>query len=83
MFFKCPHCNDEIETDDRIDIDVDDTFVECKVVGHCPTCDRNYQWVEVYKHLKTYGFTLTDQREPGQPTGQPGNRTTERKELIK
>ena len=63
MIFKCPHCSVEIETDDRIDIDVDDTFVECKMVGHCPACDRNYQWFEVYEHIRTYGFALADYEE--------------------
>ena len=60
MDYKCPHCNVEIETDDRIDIDIDDDHVECKMVGHCPTCDRNYQWFEVYEHIKSVGFALAD-----------------------
>lgn len=63
MIFKCPHCNEFIEADDRIDIDIDGDYVECKMIGHCPTCDRNYQWFDVYGHTRSYGFTLADFEE--------------------
>ena len=36
MNYNCPHCGEEIEEDDRIDISVDDDYIECKMVGHCP-----------------------------------------------
>ena len=37
MNFKCPHCNVEIEVEDRTDIDIDyQGTVECKMLGFCP-----------------------------------------------
>ena len=60
MNYKCPHCAEEIEVDDRIDINVDDDYVECKMVGHCPECERNYTWYEVYQYKKSFGFALAD-----------------------
>lgn len=60
MNYKCPHCGEEIEEDDRIDISVDDDYVECKMVGHCPECGRNYSWYELYQYKKSFGFALAD-----------------------
>ena len=60
MNYKCPHCGEEIEEDDRIDISIDDDYVECKMVGHCPECERNYTWYELYQHKKSFGFALAD-----------------------
>lgn len=60
MNYNCPHCGEEIEVDDRIDISADDDYVECKMVGHCPECERNYTWYELYQYKKSFGFALAD-----------------------
>lgn len=60
MNYKCPHCAEEIEVDDRIDINVDDDYVECKMLGYCSECERNYIWYELYQYKKSFGFALAD-----------------------
>lgn len=48
---KCPICDVNIEIDDTIDIDYDVEFNKTFTlnrVGHCPRCNRNYQWEECY-----------------------------------
>lgn len=48
---KCPICNVDLEVDDvydtHYDADYNMTFI-LNQVGHCPKCDRNYQWDECY-----------------------------------
>lgn len=61
MEFKCPHCNVEIEVEDRIDFDIDSDFIECKMIGSCPECGRTYIWKELYKYEKSYDFVLADE----------------------
>ena len=59
---KCPHCNVELKIDDVIDIDVDEdyeNYVNCKVIGYCPECDRLYSWYNHYKYEKSSDFGLT------------------------
>lgn len=61
MNFKCPHCNVEIEVEDRTDIDIDyQGTVECKMLGFCPECNRTYTWKEAYKYSSSYDFHLAD-----------------------
>ena len=60
MNYKCPHCGEEIEEDDRVDISVDDDYVECELIGHCPECERKYSWFELYQYKKSFGFSLYD-----------------------
>jgi transcription elongation factor Elf1 len=60
MNYKCPHCAEEIEVDDRVDISVDDDYVECEMIGHCPECKRKYSWFELYQYKKSFGFYLYD-----------------------
>ena len=46
---KCPKCDYELEIDDCYDTETcDDWFVE-RIVGHCPICDKDYQWERNYK----------------------------------
>jgi hypothetical protein len=40
----CPHCNTEIELDDTCDMDYDEEGITLCQVGHCPNCDKEYQW---------------------------------------
>ena len=59
MNYKCPHCNVEIETEDRIDFSVESQeIVECKMLGSCPECGRTYTWLESYKYSRSYDFKL-------------------------
>ena len=60
MNYKCPHCGEEIEEDDRVDISIDDDYVECELIGHCPKCERKYSWFELYQYKKSFGFALYD-----------------------
>lgn len=45
---KCPKCGGEIELDDVIDESegFDEFYKDC--VGHCLSCETDYQWVDVY-----------------------------------
>lgn len=48
---KCPICDVKLEVDDTCDIYFDADFemtMTLTKVGHCPKCDRNYQWEEYY-----------------------------------
>lgn len=59
MNYKCPHCNVEIETEDRLDFSIENQeMVECEMLGSCPECGRTYTWFESYKYLKSYDFKL-------------------------
>ena len=41
---KCPHCCVELELDDTYDMDYDDEGIVLYQIGHCPECNRDYQW---------------------------------------
>ena len=58
MKMKCPHCNVEIETEDRIDISVYPEVIESEMVGSCPECGRVYTWCEGYKYSYSCDFRL-------------------------
>ena len=57
---KCPHCKTELETDDTYDLDYDYEGINLRVVGHCPKCDREYQWEESAVCIQ---WAVTDLRE--------------------
>ena len=40
----CPHCKTELECDDTYDMDYDEEGITLLQVGHCPKCEREYQW---------------------------------------
>ena len=40
----CPHCKVELELDDTYDMDYDEEGITLRQVGHCPNCDKEYQW---------------------------------------
>ena len=42
---KCPHCNTELECDDTYDFYYDSEQIALSRVGHCPNCEKDYQWV--------------------------------------
>lgn len=46
---KCPHCNVEIETEDIIDIEHNESTMSADAIGYCPTCGQNYRWTMLYK----------------------------------
>jgi endogenous inhibitor of DNA gyrase (YacG/DUF329 family) len=60
MNYKCPHCGEYIEVDDRIDLNVDDDYAESKMLGHCPDCERDYIWYDLYQYKRSFGFALAD-----------------------
>ena len=48
---KCPICDVDLEVDDTYDTHYDTDFNMTLIlnqIGHCPNCDRNYQWDECY-----------------------------------
>ena len=51
-FAKCPFCKEELEIDESFDIDFEDDYVVNRVAGHCPCCDREFQWEEIYNYAK-------------------------------
>jgi uncharacterized protein with PIN domain len=60
MKYKCPYCNVELEIDDRVNIDIDEQYVESEMEGHCPECDRIYTWYDSYEYKESYKLTLVD-----------------------
>jgi transcription initiation factor IIE alpha subunit len=40
----CPCCNARLEFDDTYDMEYDDESIVLYQIGHCPKCDRSYQW---------------------------------------
>lgn len=47
---ECKYCNVELELDDTIDEDADESEVAMKEVGHCPKCGKDYKWFDIYKY---------------------------------
>lgn len=47
---KCPVCGAELEEDDCYDTEIGDNLLFDLCVGHCPVCEREYQWSKVYSH---------------------------------
>ena len=46
---KCPHCKEELEITDCIDIEmVDDDELITKMIGECPKCANQSAWTRVY-----------------------------------
>ena len=48
---KCLICDVDLEVDDTYDMHYDTDFnmtLTLNQIGHCPKCDRNYQWDECY-----------------------------------
>ena len=51
MEMKCPHCNVVLEEDDCFDMDfASDDIIIRELVGHCPECNREYQWSERFAY---------------------------------
>lgn len=40
----CPHCSIELECDDTYDMEYDEDGIILYQVGHCPKCEKDYQW---------------------------------------
>lgn len=41
---KCPHCKVELEHDDTVDMEYDCEGMVLYNVGHCPKCEKDFQW---------------------------------------
>ena len=51
-FVKCSFCKEELEIDKSYDLSVEDGYTIDRVIGHCPCCDRKFQWEEIYNYAK-------------------------------
>lgn len=49
-FAECPYCKEELEIDESYDLSIEDNYVINRVAGHCPNCDKEYQWEEIYQY---------------------------------
>ena len=49
-FAECPYCKEELEIDESYDLSIEDDYVSNRVAGHCPNCDKEYQWEEIYNY---------------------------------
>lgn len=49
-FAICPNCGAELEQDECYDTQFGDDCITNFMAGHCPTCDKEFQWVEVYDY---------------------------------
>ena len=48
---ECPYCKEELKIDESYEIDVEDIDeVTNRVTGHCPNCNKEFQWEEIYKY---------------------------------
>lgn len=50
LFAKCPYCKEELEINESYDLSIEGDYVSSRVAGHCPNCDKEYQWEEIYKY---------------------------------
>lgn len=41
---KCLYCNSELELDDTYDMEYDEDGIVLYLIGHCPKCNKHYQW---------------------------------------
>ena len=57
---KCPHCNSELEHDDTYDMEYDEDRIVLYLIGHCPKCNKDYQW---QARARCIQWTETDLRE--------------------
>jgi len=48
--FNCPHCGATLEEDDCYDTSFDGDTATRYIVGHCPKCEREYQWKEIFDY---------------------------------
>ena len=53
---ECKYCNVELEFDDTIDEDTDESEVAMKEIGHCPKCGKDYVWFDIYKYSHYKGL---------------------------
>lgn len=53
---KCPKCGGIIEHDDTFDREDGEYYITCFCVGHCTTCQANFQWQEEYE-INFSGYT--------------------------
>ena len=50
-FAKCSYCKEELKIDESYEFGIEGTdMVIDRVVGHCPNCNKEYQWEEIYKY---------------------------------
>lgn len=45
----CPHCDEELVQDECYDTHFEEEYIVNYIAGHCPMCDKEFQWVEVYE----------------------------------
>lgn len=57
---KCLICGIELEVDDTYDMEYDEEGIIIRQVGHCPNCDKEYQWERSAACVR---WTDTDLRE--------------------
>ena len=46
----CPNCGTELEQDECYDTHSEGDFIANYMIGHCPSCEKEFQWVEVYDY---------------------------------
>lgn len=61
---KCPVCKVNIpiiETIEKTYATGDESIIEARVAGRCPTCNKPYIWITAYKFFKEYDLEDDDQ----------------------
>lgn len=46
----CPHCGEELIQDECYDTTFEGEYIANYITGHCPNCEKEFQWVEVYNY---------------------------------
>lgn len=52
----CPNCGEALEQDECYDTNFESDYIINLFAGHCPTCDKEFQWVEVYEFAGVDGI---------------------------
>ena len=47
----CPRCGEGLVQDECFNTVFDIEFIANYISGHCPTCEKEFQWVEVYNYV--------------------------------
>jgi hypothetical protein len=46
----CPNCGEELTQDECYDTHFEQEYIANFIAGHCPNCEKEFQWVEVYNY---------------------------------
>ena len=48
----CPNCSEELMEDECYDTDFGSDYIRNFISGHCPECEKEFQWIEIYEFIE-------------------------------